>query len=247
MSVVVATPKVSIQNGVGHHEVVILEPPESSPAIDALALQLSLNLENHMIVPKRTRWGQQVDYGHGEFISLIELSKPLLDNISDEDFTAIQKLMSSPSKLLWVTSLDTPAGALAAGMARSIRNEIAGKQFRTLSVQESSMKTTERLAQLIAQLAISQPTDSEFLEEDGVLKTCRVVEDAGFDDQVSHTLVEAKDRIESIPLEQAVGAQKLAIYNIGMLDSICLEKDDHAAMALANDEVEIEVKATGLK
>lgn len=201
-----------------------------------------------MIIPKRVRWRTDLeDLNDKECICLMELEKPLLEDIGDEDFAKIQKLVSSPLRLLWVTSLDTPAGALAVGMARSIRNEIAGKQFRTVSIQDKSTGTLENLTQLLVQLAITPTIDSEFLEEDGVLKTCRLIEDASLDEIVSQTRAEGKDRIESVPLEKAIGPQKLAIQNQGMLDSICLEADDLAAMALGDDEVEIEVKATGLK
>ena len=247
LSAVVATPRVTIQNGVRHHEIIILEPSEPSQAIDDLAAQLSLNLESHMITPRRMRWGKHLDFSQGEIICLMELAKPLLDVVRKEDFATIQEIVSNPSKLLWVAPLSIPAGALAAGMARSVRNEVAGKQFRTLSVEKHTTETNERLARLVTQLAITPTADSEFREEDGVLKICRVVEDEVFDEWVSQTLIEGKERIESIALEEAVGAQKLAIHNIGMLDSICLEPDDHATSMLADDEVEVEVKASGLK
>lgn len=64
---------------------------------------------------------------------------------------------------------------------------------------------------------------------------------------MSQTWAEGKERIEPIPLRKAVGPQKLAIQNRDMLDSICLEVDDLAAMTLEDYEVKIEVKATALK
>ena len=245
LGLIIATSQKAIQNGVRRHEIVILEPPAYSREIDAIASQLSLSLESHMIIPTRLRWGE--DVGDRECICLIDLADPLLENIDTEDFTRIQSLVSSPSKLIWVASASTPAGALAIGMARSIRNEVAGKQLYTLSVQEKSMETPETLAQVLTQLVTNPTKDSEFLEEDGLLKTCRVVEDPHLDAEMSLTLAEKKDRIEADRLDNAIGAQKLAVLDQGTLDSVCLETDDIAATGLADDEVEIEVRATGLK
>lgn len=248
LSIVVATPRLPVQHVFSRHEIVILEPPESSHTIDALAAELSMSLESYKVTPKRMRWGQDLEgFGDMDCICLLELAEPLLEDIGLEDFARLQRLVSSTAKLLWVASLDTPAGALAVGMARSIRNEVASKEFRTLSVQGTSIKTPKTLAQLLTKLAVTPTKDSEYLEEDGLLKTCRVVEDALLDEQTSQTLIEEKDRIESIPLGCVIGAQKLAVLNQGLLESICLAADDLASTELADDEVEIEVKATSLK
>ena len=245
---IVATPNITVANGVQHHEVVILEAPESTHTANAVAVQLALELESHSFKPRRLRWGTKLDdLNNKECVSLLELETSFLENIGEKDFGRIKELLTSPSKVLWVTSCQSPAGALSVGMGRSIRNEMPGKQFRTVSVQENSLETPEKLAQMLLQLTIASTRDSEFLADDGVLKICRVVEDAALDDEVSAFGAEGKDRIESMPLEEAAGPQKLALQSQGLLDSMCLETDPLAATVLESDEVEIEVKATGLK
>ena len=131
-------------------------------------------------------------------------------------------------------------------MARSIRNETSGKRFRTLSIKEKSMGSPERVAPLLTRLIASSTPDSEFVENDGVLQICRVVEDVSMNEEMARMMTEVRERIESIPFEQVQGPQKLAIKAQGMLDSICLEPDDIQGQ-IEDDEVVIEVRATCLK
>ncbi|KAL6718615.1 hypothetical protein ACLMJK_002849 [Lecanora helva] len=247
LNMMVVSPEMHLQNGIHEREIVILEPAEPSHLMDELATQLSSNLAMDTISSKRLRWGQDFEVPtNAECICLVELEESLLQGIRQEDFPKLQQLVSRPSKLLWITRANAPSGALAVGLARSIRNEDAGKELRTLSVQEESIVDTDRLAQSIAQLAASKTQDSEFKMDDGVLHTCRVVQDIRLDKRVSQTLAESRDRVEHIPLDHAVNAQKLAVRHLGTLDSLCLEEDDLALLDLGDDEVEIEVKATGL-
>ena len=56
-----------------------------------------------------------------------------------------------------------------------------------------------------------------------------------------------KDKVDLMPLQQVVCPSKLSIRAQGMLDTLCVEMDDTSASDLGDDELEIEVKATGLE
>lgn len=177
----------------------------------------------------------------------MELEASFLEDLSEPDFNAVKSIILDSANLTWVTALDCPAGAVASGMARSIRNEVPGKMFRSLQVQDKSLDSPDELAFLVGQVATTTIPDNEFREDAGVLQVCRVVEDSPMNEEVTQLLVEGKENVETMALENVVGPQMLAIRAQGMLDTLCVEADDVAGTELGNDEVEIGVKATGLK
>lgn len=233
-------------NGVSSHEVAILEASNPSDAAIAVANQLAAELEQSSFKPKRLRWGSNFeDFSGKDCVSLVELDTPLLESIAKEDFLGLQQIVGHASDLLWVTSSGSPGTALSTGMARSIRNEIPSKCFRTLSIQKQSIQSPERVAPLILKLIASSTPEFEFLEKDGILHKCRVVEDGFMSEEMARMRAEERERMESIPLDQAQGPHKLAVKSQGMLDSLCLEPDD-AQEQIGDDEVVMDVKATGL-
>ena len=247
LAISVSTPSIVSSNGVQSHEIMILEASNPTRAASAIAAQLAVELQCQSFEPKMVRWNAVSEENTGtDCVSLVELDTPLFENLDEEDFIKAKHIISQASSLLWVTSLESPAEALSFGMARSIRNEMAAKRLRTLSIQRNSMESPNKVAQLLTRLITSSTLDSEFIEVNGVLQICRVVEDKTTDEDLARMMAEGRERIESIPLEEAQGPQKLAIKSQGMLDSICLEPDDSQGR-LADDEVLIEVKATGLK
>ncbi|MCJ1395325.1 hypothetical protein MMC18_008209 [Xylographa bjoerkii] len=246
LSLIVSTVKESPRITADDNEVVIVEPPKMSAQAKALCVKLVSELERRSVTVKKVL----CDVGSFSFegmkcISLLELENPALARLSASEFGAIKRLILQSSSLLAVCSSD-PKGSLAIGMARSIRNEMPDKQFRTLTVQSTSIDSPEFLASAIARLATISVEDNEFVEEDGVLKVARVVEDESMNKQISFSLSNDRDFVEVIPLKQANGPQELAIQSQGMLDTLCYAKDTSISSNIAEDEVEIRVKATGL-
>lgn len=243
-----ATNSETIQEERGDREIVILETANPSVKSSALATQLVHELENRTIKATRMAWDQLTcDFSQKECISLLELETSFLEDLSEADFSAVKNIILDSANITWVTALHGPAGAVASGMARSIRNEIPGKVFRSLQVQDNSLDTPEKLAFLVGQVATTATADDEFREDAGVLQVCRVVEDVPMNEDITQLLVEGKENVENMALEHVNGPQMLAIRAQGMLDTLCVETDDVAGNELGNDEVEIDVKATGLK
>ena len=230
------------------HEITILETSHPSQASHILATRLAFDLENASVRTRRLKWNTNISgIKAKDCISLLELDTPFLQGLGEDDFEVVKQLILQSSSLLWITALDGPAGGIASGMARSIRNEVPGIKFRTVSVQAASLDSPNQLAPLLGNLALTSTSDDEFLEKDGILEIGRVVEDPSMNREMSRWFAKGKNKIESAPLEQTDGPQKLNIRVQGMLDTMCLETDEDAIKGLGNDEVEIEVKATGLK
>lgn len=247
LAISISTPGVISSHSVQSHDITILEASNPSAEASAIAAHLAVELQSQSFKPRIVKWDliSQED-AENDCVSLIEIDAPLFENIEEEDFVKAKHIISQASSLLWVTSLESPAGALSFGMARSIRNEMPAKRFRTLSIQKNTKEFPNRVSLLITRLVISSTPDSEFVENNGVLQISRVVEDRSMNEDLARMVTETRERIALIPLEEAPGPQKLAVKAQGMLDSICLESDDIYGH-LADDEVLIEVKATGLK
>ena len=248
LSLAIATNSEATEQDYRDREIVILEASNPSDRSSALATHLVRELESRAIKPSRMAWDRTTcNLRKKECISLMELETSFLEDLSEQDFNAVKNIVLNTSNLTWVTALDGPAGAVASGMARSIRNEIPGKLIRSVQVQDTSLNDAGELAFLVGQVASTNTPDDEFKEDDGVLQVCRVVEDAPMNEEITQLLVEGKESVESMALEQTDGPQMLAIRAQGMLDTLCVEEDDVAGTELGNDEVEIEVRATGLK
>ena len=247
LSLAVATTSEPGEQDRQDREIVILEASNPSHRSSALATQLIHELESRAIKTSRMIWHPKTcDLTQKECISLMELEVPFLEDLSEVGFRSVKSIILDSANLTWVTALDGPAGAVASGMARSIRNEIPGKLFRSLQVRDKSLNTPNELAFLVGQVATTATPDDEFREDAGILQVCRVVEDAPMNDEITQLLVEGKENVESMALEQVNGPQMLAIRAQGMLDTLCVEPDV-AGNELEKDEVEIQVKATGLK
>lgn len=244
LSLIVATADETVQANGHAKEVIILESATPSPASQNLAAQVALELEACSITVVRITWtGDVSSVKSKKVIALLEIETSFLEDMSEHDFTSMQQLVLQTSSLLWVTAQSTPANALAIGLTRVVQNETASLELRTLQVSLASLKSPTKLAPLVAKLSVSSIEDTEFMEEDGVIKVSRVVEDAPLNEKVT---IDA-GKMDHIPLSQASGPQKLSIQSPGMLDSLCFEPDEDAFTELAHDEVEIQVKATGLK
>jgi hypothetical protein len=108
-----------------------------------------------------------------------------------------------------------------------------------------SLEVPDRLASHIVKLTISQCADSEFVEKEGALHVSRALQDGAFNEELSAYLHGGK--VELMPLGKCHGPQKIHIGSPGMLDSLQFEADDLAWSSLQPGQVEIEVKATGIK
>ena len=178
-----------------------------------------------------------------ECISLLELEHPFLQDISAADYASLQTVLLQIPRLIWVTGIEEPSAELMVGMARSVRNEMPDRKIQTLKL--SSQDLSGGQADLIVRLATSPTGDDEFSERDGVLHVSRVVMDAAQDDRVhEHTY----ELTKLLPMDETPHPPLcLAIHKAGLLDTLYFHPDDRTLQPLGENEVEIEVKASGVK
>ena len=206
LSVTVSTASVSTTKVAHKCEMTVLEPSIPSEKTRAVTSHLVADLEGQGIKTKKLTWGQEISVSDASnCISLLELDTPFILGLKSEDYTILQKLMFQSANLLWVTGLDEPAAALSVGMLRSIRNEVPGKKFRSLYLQSTPSQPPAQSCNSIIRLATNPTLDDEFREEDGVIKSCRFIQDHKMIESVSGLLAERKETVDLIALEKAQG------------------------------------------
>ena len=238
-----------LPNGVNAgDEIVLVEASKPSKSATALTSQIASVLEKYSFKTSRFTWGNDVSTLKDKTcVLLAELETSLLFDLSKQHFESMKQLVLEAKSLLWVSALDGPEGSIVTGMARSARNEIPGMVFRTLQMDSKSLSSPEVYAPLVAKLVEHVSADQEFKIEDGVIKTGRLEEAVALNEEIGRLLPQTSQKIDMMPLGQAPGPQKLAIRNPGMLDTVCFDKDDLPNTPLGDDQVEINVKASGIK
>ena len=229
-------------------EITILAALYPSDSCQALCTKLTHELESCQIVVNRRSWGPDItDLAGKHCVSVVELDEFLLLDTAEEDFGALKYLILQSSSLMWISKASDPAGHLSAGMMRSVRNEIPGNHLRNLMISEDALDSPDNIIMLIGKLLTTHTVDSEFVEEGGVLKVCRIVEDDSTNNDMSQWMTQPEESIEQLPLKAAQGPQKLAIKAQGMLDTLYLERDEEPERAIESDEVELQVRMTAMK
>ena len=229
-------------------EVTIVEARYPSDSCQLLCVKLAHELMSNDISVKRCRWGPNIEDLAGKHcISVVDLDDCPLFDTAEEDFGSMKHLILHCSSLIWISEVSDPAGHLSDGMLRSIRNEIPGKNMRALKISGDSLDHPDRIATLIRKLLMTSTVDSEFVEEEGSLKVCRIVEDVSLNNEMSQWMTQREESIQELALKDAQGPQKLAIRAQGMLDTLYLEPDKEAERPIDCDEVEIQVRVSAMK
>lgn len=236
----------------GKNSFVIVEPPSPSSAIKAFSSSLQKALEKASHISVATAWSDLSVQGDGSegksFISLVELETPLLDNLSEADFNKVKQLISSSERLLWVTGGDSPSMAVVDGLSRTARNENASLKFQVLHL--SSLNTALQYGPSLAtRLATSDTKDDEFRECGGLPTVSRFFNSVAGNEAVRYCL---EDSVRVQPLKENNDSDKpealrLTIGKPGLLDSLAFIHDERFDAPLGEMEIELDVKATGVK
>ena len=195
-----------------------------------------------------------VDFSTTMCIFLPELEQPFLHNIGEEGYSDLQKIVSAAKGLLWTTSIsdrseEGPVTDMIIGLSRCLRAENAGLKIATLAVEPSPdmAQTAQSILKVFSNLLVvsSDEFEMEYVEKDGVLCINRVVEANDLNRHVfQKTTSQGPEprKFGQVPLRPL----KLAVGSPGMLDSLQFVDDTLAGQPVAADEVEVEVKASGL-
>ncbi|KAL6405245.1 putative KR domain-containing protein [Ilyonectria robusta] len=232
-----------LSNGSTGKKAVILAPAKSSTAAQNFAHEIE-----HLLNDLGFSTSTEVGVGAGidastTYVSLLELEKPLLEDLSEAEFDGVRTLMLNSERLLWVTQGANPSFGLIDGFARVIRSEYASAKIQVLHLMSPG---TEHGPALASRILLSPTEDSEFMEIGGLLKVSRIYRNLNEDDHIRHHLLDST-RVMSLPTDQDAPALKLAVGKPGLLNTLQFVPDEAMeSTPLGDDEVELQVMASGI-
>ncbi|PYI08361.1 hypothetical protein BO78DRAFT_364974 [Aspergillus sclerotiicarbonarius CBS 121057] len=182
-----------------------------------------------------------------------DLHRPFLRDLSAEDFAALQHLVGQSQNLVWLTpTVDDGSSApeynMVTGLARVCHAEVEGQKFMRVGTDpgpEPTPSQVQGLLRAIQQMLVGSPDtyEMEFEQRRGLFHISRLQLDAVCQEEV-HDI--QNPRLSRDLAWQDAPPLKLVTETPGLLESLVFVEDDEHSLALADDEVEIEVRAVGL-
>jgi hypothetical protein len=206
-------------------------------------LQKALQRQGYSVFTES--WGDDIspsDVKGKIYISLLELEQPVLDNLSKPDFQNVRTVVLNCERLLWITYGDNPSFGMVDGFARCIMSEIAGTKFQILHLSEAT--GLQHGPSLATRILKSDSSDNEYREVGGILQVARIFNSYKENESLRYHL---QDSTRLVTLADQDDALRLTIGKPGLLDTLKFVSDDRMLPPLQDHEVEIQVKATGLK
>jgi NADPH:quinone reductase-like Zn-dependent oxidoreductase/NADP-dependent 3-hydroxy acid dehydrogenase YdfG len=232
-------------NGVHHHHetITILEPTTKSPEVQLYSNQLKDCLtEDGYTVTTKTGVSGSDPSSDRLCISLLELEHPLLNKLSEPEFQSLRKLWVGCEHLIWITGGDDPLMGMVDGLSRCVNVEVAGAKFQVLHLSTDGMRHgPEPVMRVLA--SSGKTKDNEFRERGGMLQVPRMFTSPTEDDRIRHHL---EDATRPISLNNDTSTFHLTIGKPGLLDTLHFVSDTNVQRPLADHELELDVRNTGL-
>ena len=194
---------------------------------------------------------KHIDFSRKRCIILDNPNHPLLDEMKDTSFRGIQRLLHCDS-VLWVGGARTsPSMGLVTGLCRAVRSENPKSNIVTLSIEDwitPRKKVADLIRKVFERSFTSRIHDTEFdtelAEIGGVVFVHRYSHELTIEEDLKReTCVDSK---ELSLFSQKGRALNLTISKPGVLDTLCFVDDERVTSDLHDDEIEIDIKASGL-
>ncbi|PZD41177.1 Polyketide synthase modules protein [Pyrenophora tritici-repentis] len=245
----------ALNNNSAHSIAVIADPCTTTQDADARAIQAGLHrLSFPCEITKLEEFAAGGSAPPKLVISLLEMDKPFLDDISEVNFTNIQKTLLRSRSVLWITrdkdDWSEPRHHLIDGVGRVLMSEDATRKFAKLSIDgHGPLHTT--MVDTILGLVVSMATlpveqlENNYTAKNNSLHISRVTEYASMNERVAKAILPQQRIHEQLNDIQTVA---LGIEQVGHLESIGWfgYYGLKPASQLDDDEVLIEVRAIGL-
>ena len=175
-----------------------------------------------------------------------------------EEFAALKRAFLGSEDILWVIQgaydgRGNPDHNPVVGLVRTIRAEEGDAKIHTLYLDTENIIPSEKRSVLFTSILKRLFTknhdgdsqlESELVERGGVLMIPRLVKDKTLN---SHGSLPVPQEIESQLFHQPGRPLKAEMKTAGLLDSIYFIDDESISSTLGDGEVEMAVKASGLK
>ncbi|KAL8670019.1 MAG: hypothetical protein Q9168_005420 [Polycauliona sp. 1 TL-2023] len=191
-------------------------------------------------------------------VCLAEIDSSLLETCTTTQWRALQQMLCSTSRVLWVTrggtmDLDAADAALITGLARTARSDNPALRLITYDMdpKHASAEETVDLLKAVLETTFGNATDSksnvedmEFAERSGEIYVPRIVEDLSL--QCHLRLQSGEPQVGLQRLFQPGRSLRLEVATPGLLDSLRFVDDTSAIAALAPNDLRMQPRAYGV-
>lgn len=256
-SMMVSTaPSVSIKSTPG--QILIIEPDHPVAEIQSLShtiiecLRAMGSSASITTLEQTSKW----DLSNTACIVMVEVFQPLLMDINSASFDAVRHVILSSAGCTWLTrgaviESEVPALNLITGFARVIRAENYGLALSTLDLDPATDLSSRSVAESIAKVCMAGHHDKNFERPDweyalrnGRLMIPRLILEPGTNKVIATQ--NSRPVPEMSTFKQKDRALTLQVGVPGMLDTLQFVEDETYSKPLATDDVEVQIKASGL-
>ena len=188
-------------------------------------------------------------------ISVCELERAVLRDISKEEFENIRRMLCVCKGMLWITgdAVKCPELAIITGLTRTVRweRDLDEANLVTLSISDPRPPVAtlaEKIAQLFKQqfssVLAADKQNGEFILKDGTFLTSRLVEAEAANAYLGAHF--SRSTPNMTPMKDARRPIKLATSAPGLLDKLEWTTDEVYNQPLSDTHVEIDIKAVAM-
>ncbi|KAF1981618.1 hypothetical protein K402DRAFT_425261 [Aulographum hederae CBS 113979] len=254
-SVMVATAKDTVTPERTNPETLIVVP--TSGQADALLAPLQealgkIGVKNTSVCAQKDLEGK--DLKETIVVMLNELYEPILTEPSEPQFLIIRHLLTTALGLVWVQKNTTknPEVALIWGLIRTIRweRDLDDHNLITLEINDPAQSTELTVEHIVKVfnyqfLTANDQKDAEYCSRGGMIETDRLIH-ADYVDNFIASLSTKPSAQTKLFGEDPSRALKLATDQPGILSALKFIDDPMYPQPMKDDDVEIEIKASGL-
>ena len=230
---------VADQNGLGHPLVSALKD-----SIDPLEIQIETCVYSSL--SSRDLEGTFV-------ISLLELEKPFLVDIGEENWEILQTIIRSVAGILWITKgrEENAELGMVTGLLRVLLSEYPHLQFLELALEATSTDVSAadnvyKILRKSLRPGLLDKKECEYEERNGIVHVSRLVESKHLNNHMDSRMNVQRPQTRELGLPSTRNLS-LSIRKPGFLDSLFFQEAASCkATELQGDQVEVEVKAVGL-
>lgn len=255
-SVMVSTRTVD-QTPLAKHIIIVI-PDGFSSATASVAHLISLEFENlGSTVEIKNLQSAATDVDGKTVVSILDFEESFLEDLQRAQFEQLQHILLHAGEVLWVTRsdpVDGPGGHpnkhIVSGLLRCVKTEDASRRLYELHFVRDLRTGLDATARAVRRRLCTiwdekdRPEEFETVERDGVLCIPRYIPQDPLNKAMAYNELDAAPEVAEVV--QPDRPLKLAIGRPGMLDTLHFLDDEAPLQPLADEEVEIEVKACGM-
>ncbi|WPH00651.1 iterative type I polyketide synthase [Acrodontium crateriforme] len=225
----------------------------TSDLVSALTKSLQAELNTKQVSAISLKDLKASDLSHSLCISLVELDKPVLSELTKDEYENIKEMLTVCKGLLWIHGdmVEVPELGMILGLLRSNRWERDLDDANLITLSISRPRPASLIDDIVkftkhqfAGILPSKEFNGEYILKDGKILTSRLHPDDAADNYLSSKF--NKQQPVMTALRDAGRPLKLSSAVPGMLDKLEWVTDPMYLEPLEDTQVEVDIKAVGL-